>query len=41
MVFIKKSSPKIKDETYIINLDVYKSTETHWIAWYINVENVT
>ena len=24
--------PKIKDETYIINTDEYKSIRTHWFA---------
>ena len=31
--------PKTKDWTYVINLDEYKSIETHWIAWYVNVDN--
>ena len=31
--------PKIKDETYIINLDEYESRGTHWIALYVNAEN--
>ena len=26
---------------YIINLDEYESTETHWIFLYVNSENVT
>ena len=29
------------DGSYIINLDEYESIETHWIALYVNVENVT
>ena len=28
-------------ETYIINLDKYKSIGTHWIVLYVNAENVT
>ena len=32
---------KIKDGTYIINLDEYESIETHWTALYVNAENVT
>ena len=32
---------KIKDGTYIINLDEYESIGTHWIALHVNVENVT
>ena len=31
----------LKDESYIINLDGYESIETHWIALYVNAENVT
>ena len=33
--------PKIKDGAYVINLDEFKSIETHWIALYVNAENVT
>ena len=29
---------KIKDGTYVINPDEYKSIGTHWIALYRNVE---
>ena len=32
---------KVKDETYVINLDEYKLIGTHWIALYVNTENVT
>ena len=32
---------KIKYGGYIINLDEYESIGTHWIALYINAENVT
>ena len=32
---------KIKDWTYIINLDEYSDIETHWIALYIQNSNVT
>ena len=32
---------KIKDWEYAINLDEYKSIETHWIALYVNGNNVT
>ena len=35
------SIPKIKDSTYVINLNEYKSIETHWIALYVNSDNVT
>ena len=40
MVLIQKNSlPKIKDRTYVINFDAYKSIRTHWIALYLNVNN--
>ena len=32
---------KIKDRAYVINLDEYKSIETHWIALYVNDDYVT
>ena len=32
---------KIKNGTYIINLGEYESIETHWIAFYVNTENIT
>ena len=31
----------MKNGPCIINLDKYKSIETHWIAWYVNGDNVT
>ena len=40
-VYSRNSSSKIKDGEYIINLDEYESIGTHWIALYVNVENVT
>ena len=35
------SRNKIKDGAYIINLDEYESIGTHWIAFYVNGNNVT
>ena len=32
---------KIKDGTYIINLDEYSDIGTHWIALYVNCKTVT
>ena len=32
---------KIKDLAYIINPDEYESVRTHWIALYVNDNNVT
>ena len=31
---------KIKYGAYVINLDEYKSIETHWIALYVDDNNV-
>ena len=41
VVYSRKDLSKIKDGTYIINLDKYESIGTHWIALYVNAENVT
>ena len=35
-VFSRNNIPKIKVGACIINLDVYKSIGTHWIALYVN-----
>ena len=32
---------KIKDGTYVINLDEYSDIGTHWIALYVNSKTVT
>ena len=37
----KNNLSKIKDGTYVINLDEYESIRTHWIALYVNDNNVT
>ena len=34
-VYSKENLPKIKNEAYVINLDKYKDTGTHWIALYV------
>ena len=39
--FFNNSLPKIKDGTYVINLDEYTSIGTHWISLYVNAEYVT
>ena len=31
---------KIKDGSYVINLDEYESIGTHWIALYVNANNI-
>ena len=33
--YSRNNLPKIKDWTYAINLDEFKSTENHWIALYV------
>ena len=39
-VYSRNNLPKIKNGVYVINLDVYKSIGTHWIALYVNGNNV-
>ena len=39
-VFSRNNLPKIKEWTYLINLDKYKSIEMHCIVFYLNGENV-
>ena len=38
-VYSRNNLPKIKDEAYVINLDKYKSTGTHWIILSMNGDN--
>ena len=40
-VYLGNNLSKIEDGTCIINLDEYESKETHWIALYVNADNVT
>ena len=40
-IYSRNNLYKIKDGTYIINLDEHESVGTHWIALYVNAENVT
>ena len=40
-VCARNNLPKIKDRTYVINLDGFKSIGTHSIALYVNTENAT
>ena len=35
-VYSKNNSPKMKDWVYVINLDEFKSTGTHWRALFAN-----
>ena len=38
--YSRNNLPKIKDVTYVINLDEHKSIEAHRIAIYVNDDNV-
>ena len=40
-MFIQEIIYLKNDGAYILSLNEYKSTETHWIALYVNVDNVT
>ena len=37
-VYSRNNLSKIKDRTYMINIDEYESIETHWIALYVNAD---
>ena len=39
-VYSRNSLPKIKDGAYVINLDEFKSIWAHWIALYVNGNNI-
>ena len=39
-VYSRNNLPKIKNKAYLINLDEFKSTGTHWIALYVNGNNI-
>ena len=39
-VFSRDNLQKIKDEAYIINLDEYSNSETHWVALYVQNNDV-
>ena len=39
-VYSRNNLSKIKDGACIINLDEYESIGTHWIALYVNAENI-
>ena len=40
VVYSRSNLRKIKDGTYVIDLDEYKSIGTHWIALYVNANNI-
>ena len=39
-VYSRNNLPEIKDGTYVINLDEFKPIGTHWMAWYVNGNNI-
>ena len=39
-IYSRNNLSKIKDGAYVINLDEYKSTGTHWITQYVNGDHV-
>ena len=39
--YSRDNLPKIKDGAYIINLDEYSDIGTHWVALWVNNNNVT
>ena len=40
-VYSRDNLPKIKDGAYIINLDEYSDIGTHWVALWVNNNDVT
>ena len=40
-VYSRDNLPKIKDGIYVINLDEYSDIGTHWVALYVQNNNVT
>ena len=40
-VYSRDNQPKIKDGAYIINLDEYSEIGAHWIALYVQNNDVT
>ena len=39
-LYSRNNLPKVKDGTYVINLDEIKSIGTHWITLYMNGKNI-
>ena len=40
-VYFRDNLPEIKDGAYVINLDEYSDIGTHWVALYVQNNNVT
>ena len=39
-VYSRNNLPKIKDGAYVTSFDEFKSAENHWIALYVNGNNI-
>ena len=39
-VYLRNNLSKIKDGAYVLNLNQYESIGTHWIALYVNGNNI-
>ena len=39
-VYLRDNLPKIKDGTYVINVDEYFDIGTHWVALYVQNNDV-
>ena len=40
-VYLRDNLQKVKDGAYIINLDEYSDSGTHWVALYVQNNDVT
>ena len=40
-VYLKDNLTKVKDGAYVVNFDGYSDTETHWIALYVQNNDIT
>ena len=40
-IYSRDNLPKVKDGAYVINLDEYSDIGTHWVALYVQNNNVT
>ena len=40
-VYSRYNLPKIKDGTYVINLDEYSDIRTHWVVLYVQDNDTT
>ena len=40
-IYSRHNLPKIKDESYVVNLGEHETSGAHWIALYVNKDNLT